>query len=187
MSRFIYIASDCPLSPRPNPHEKMMSVNEAIIAGVTDIPDILLRDDFDKDKPGVIMVSDRNVYIDIDTGTITDGDFDDDFDIWIPENSLDLKSNKKYFAVLEWHRLTEGRAENIIKYISDILKTTDEVELWHIWLGSDDLYHSLKSKKILLSDLTPEHIIQLEKRKIWDDVVINDIEIIYDHCYIITK
>ena len=66
----------------------------------------------------------------IDTGVIEDGDFDDDFNIWIPDNSLPLKSNKKYFAVLEWHRLTEGRAENIIKYISQSLENTDEIELW---------------------------------------------------------
>ncbi|MBR4035482.1 MAG: hypothetical protein IKJ05_01970, partial [Oscillospiraceae bacterium] len=140
MSRFIYIASDYPLSPLPNPHEKMMSVNEAISAGVTNIPDILLSDNFDRDKPGVIMVSDRTVNIDIDTGVIEDGNFDDDFNIWIADDSLVLKSNKKNFAVLEWHRLTEGRAENIIKYISEALDNTDEVELWHIWLGADDLY-----------------------------------------------
>jgi len=187
MSRFIYIASDYPLYARPNPHEKMMSVNEAISAGVANIPDFLLNDDFDKDKPDIVMVSDRNIDINIDTGVISDGDFDDDFNIWILDESLVLKSNKKYFAVLEWHRLTYVRADNIIKYIADTLENTDEVELWHIWLGAEDQYHSLKTKRLPLSELTAEHIIQFEKLKPWDDIIINDIEIIYDYCYVITK
>ena len=187
MSRFIYIASDYPLSPHPNPHEKMMSVNEAISAGVTNIPDILLSDNFDRDKPGVIMVSNRNVYIDIDTGTITDGDFDDDFNIWIPDNSLPLKSNKKYFAVLEWHRLTEGRAENIIKYISQSLENTDMIELCHIWLGAEDQYHHIKSKVFTIDEFTSKDIIELDKANLWGEIITDDIETVYDYRYIIKK
>jgi len=187
MSRFIYITSDYPLLPCPNPHEKMMSVNEAISVGATNIPDILLSDDFDKDKPSVIMVSDRTVNINIDTGVIEDGDFDDDFNIWIPDNSLPLKSNKKYFAVLEWHRLTEGRAENIIKYISQSLENTDEIELWHIWLGAEDQYHRIKSKVFTIDEFTSKDIIELDKANLWGEIITDDVETVYDYRYIIKK
>ena len=35
--------------------------------------------EIDRDKPDVIMVSDRDVIIDVNTGIITDGNFADDF------------------------------------------------------------------------------------------------------------
>ncbi len=44
-----------------NPHDKILSVNEALALGVQDIPDILLAPDFDRDKPEVILYSDREV------------------------------------------------------------------------------------------------------------------------------
>ncbi|MBP1571982.1 MAG: hypothetical protein J6C76_08790 [Oscillospiraceae bacterium] len=186
MSRFIYIASDYPLSPRPNPHEKMMSVNEALTASSANIPDFLLKDDFDKNKP-VILVSDRNIDINLDTGIINDGDFDDDFNIWIADGSLSLKSDKKYFAVLEWHRLTGGRAANIIKYIADALENADEVELWHIWLGAEDKYHCIKTKVFTIEELTPNDIIELDKANLWGEMITDDIETVYDYRYIIKK
>ena len=78
MSCLLYLASDKALPERPNPHERMLSVREAITAGVKDIPDFLLTGEVDLDKPGVILVSDREVRFDAENGTITDGDFDDD-------------------------------------------------------------------------------------------------------------
>lgn len=187
MSRVIYLASDYPLKPQPNPHEKMMSVNQAIAAGVQDIPQFMLADDFDKNKADTVMVSDRNINFNLDTGVIEDGDFDDDFNIWIPDNSLELKSNKKYFAILEWHRLTEGRAENIIKYIVQSLEKTDEVELWHIWLGAEDQYHSIKTKAFVIDELIPQDIIRLEKENLWGYMITDNIETVYDYCYLIKK
>lgn len=187
MSRIIYLASDYPLKPQPNPHEKMMSVNQAIAAGVQDIPQFMLADDFDKNKADTVMVSDRNINFNLDTGVIEDGDFDDDFNIWIPDNNLELKSNKKYFAILEWHRLTEGRAENIIKYIVQSLEKTDEVELWHIWLGAEDQYHSIKTKAFVIDELIPQDIIRLEKENLWGYMITDNIETVYDYCYLIKK
>ena len=187
MSNILYLASDCPLKPQPNPHEKMMSVKQALAAGVTGIPDFMLGSDFDQDKPDVLLISDRNIDFNIDTGIITDGDFDDDFNIWIPDGGEQLKSSKKYFAILQWGRLTEGRAGNIIKYISESLENTDEIELWHIWLGAEDQYHKLKSTTISIDHLSPQHIIQLENREMWGAMLTDELEIVYDHRYIITK
>ncbi len=187
MSNVIYIASDYPLEPLPNPHEKLMSVNRALAAGVNDIPQFMLADNFDKNKADTVMVSDRTINFNPDTGVIDDGDFDDDFNIWIPDSTANLLSCKKYYAILEWHRLTEGRAENIIKYIAQSLENTSEVELWHIWLGADDQYHRLKTKIFSLEQLTAQDIICLDKRKMWGDLITDDIETVYDYCYIIQK
>ena len=53
MSCILYIASNNPLPLQENPHEKPLSVREALALGITDLPDYLLAEDFDKDKPDV--------------------------------------------------------------------------------------------------------------------------------------
>ena len=55
MSCILYIASNNPLPLRENPHEKLLSVREALALGITDLPDCLLAEDFDKDKPDVVL------------------------------------------------------------------------------------------------------------------------------------
>ena len=45
--------------------------------------------------------------------------------------------------------------DNIIKYIADALEKTNEVELWHIWLGAEDQYHCIKTKVFTIEKLTP--------------------------------
>lgn len=78
MSCILYIASNNPLPLRENPHEKLLSVREALVLGITDLPDYLLAEDFDKDKPDVVLYADRDVVIHED-GTVEDGNFSDDF------------------------------------------------------------------------------------------------------------
>lgn len=173
MSRIICFASDLPFKHRPNPHEKIMSVNQAIAGGVCNIPDFMLSEYFDKNKPGVIMIADREVNFNID---ITDGDFA----IIASDNIYVLRSDKKYFAVLEYHKLTQGRILPIIGYIKEHLKLTDEIEPWHIWLGAEDEYHSLKAKRAPISQLTAEYIFRLENRNLHS-------EILTDYCLTITK
>lgn len=90
MSYLTYFASDYPLPIVKNPHDKLLSVNEALALGVEDIPDILLAPDFDRDKPEVILYSDREIVIDIDRNEIRDGAFDDDFALLKAEGMDDV-------------------------------------------------------------------------------------------------
>ena len=156
MSVLTYIASDFPLEERPNPHDRLVSVNEALALGLT-VPDILLRPDLDRDKPGVILCSDREVVFDIDKGEIRDGALDDDFALFCADGLDSIFTGKKYTVGLEWHYYTEGRARQVIDYIRENLQHTDTVELWHIWMGSCEK-PLIRSRTVSIHALTPEDI-----------------------------
>ena len=100
----------------------------------------------------------------INTGDTVSDNFDDDFSIrpFPPENVFGIHTEKPYCAKLEWHRYTEGRAENILAYIREHLQTADELELWHVWL--DDAETTIKKKKSYrLSELTTTILKELEE------------------------
>jgi len=160
MSVLFYLASDHPLEERPNPHMKTMSVNEALAFGITDIPDPLLKPGFDRDKPDVILWSD----IDLDARAEGDG-LDDDFSIWkLDPSTEDIYTEKKYRVYLEWN-YTRGRAEQVIQYVREQLKHTDELEIWHIWMGNGD-YPKIRKCTIGIDELTPDDLKELYDMKV---------------------
>ena len=164
MSHIIFAAADNPLESRPNPHEKMLSVNEAIALGVKNIPSSLLESDFDRDKPNVVLVCDRNINIDLETDCIDDGDYDDDFAVWAPDLPHDLPTEKPFAAVLQWGRCTEGRALQFIEYLREQLKTSQEIELFSVWLSDEIVIE--ESAKLSINELTVSHIQKLEQHPI---------------------
>ena len=105
MSALIYLAQDAPIPELKNPHYQALSVNEALERGV-EVPDFLLKDGTDRDKPGVILWSDIDDCPD-DSGP------DDDFAILPMEKTEDIFTEKQYCAMLEW-QYTPGRAELVI-------------------------------------------------------------------------
>lgn len=185
MSLCTYFASDWALASRPNPHDRLLSVNEALAAGVTDIPEFLLASDFDRDQPGVLLVSDREVVVDVDRGEIRDGSLDDDFSIRESSSCMDMFTDKKYTANLEWSYYTEGRAKQVIAYIRCHLEQADEMELWHIWMGID-VRPLIRSRSIALRDLKPDDIRELVERKVWSETV-TEYEIPVQYRLVITK
>ena len=164
MSHIIFAAADNPLESRPNPHEKMLSVNEAIALGVKNIPSSLLESDFDRDKPNVVLVCDRNINIDLETDCIDDGDYDDDFAVWAPDLPHDLPTEKPFAAVLQWGRCTEGRALQFIEYLREQLKTSQEIELFSVWLSDEIVIE--ESAELSINELTVSHIQKLEQHPI---------------------
>ena len=60
-----------------------------------------------------------SIEINLDNGTIDDGGADDNFFLLLFESVSDY-TNKKYGVYLEWN-YTDGRAEQILKYVSTIL------------------------------------------------------------------
>ncbi|MBE6540864.1 MAG: hypothetical protein E7672_00230 [Ruminococcaceae bacterium] len=157
MSVLTYIASNYPLEEIKNPHEKLLSVNEAIRCGIKDIPDFLLDSDFDRDKPGVVLYCDRDIEFDLERGKIIDGGFDDDFSLFSADGMDDVYTEKKYTVELQWNCFTEGRAERVIEYIRENLRHTDEVEMWHIWMGIGEM-PIVRSKTVGISQLKPDDI-----------------------------
>jgi len=169
MSALTYIASDHPLPIVPNPHERMVSVNEAIALGKTNIHDCLLAPDFDRDKPGVMLVSNREVVFNIDTGEIDDGALDDDFALLSAEGCDSMYTEKKYAVYLEWNYYTEGRAQRIIEYIKENLRQTGEVEIWRIWMGTHER-PLIRTTTIPISKLTPQDIQCLDNLTLFSDL-----------------
>lgn len=182
MSSVVYIASDFPLAERKNPHDKMVSINEALAQNIK-ISDYLLEREKDRDKPGVVMISDRDVIIDVDTGIITDGNFADDFAVLVAEKSDGMRTQKSYCAFLEMVRYTPERAAQFIEYLKEQLKNTSEIELWHAWIGneSDDIIHKIE-KNMSVDDLKSEDIAELMGQETWTES-----HEFTDYCYIISR
>ena len=135
MSFLVALASDMPLETLPNPHMKMLSVNEALEQGV-EVPKGMLMDyEIDRDEPGMIMWSDIEPAIDLENGIFDIPDPDDNFDIWPIDSGDDLQSEKAYLAAVEWSRCTPARAEILLDYIRRHMDSADELELWHTWMG----------------------------------------------------
>lgn len=179
MSCALYIASSTPITERPNPYDKTLSVNEALALGITDIPKFMLEEGFDRDSPDVLLCSDREVIFDIDNKTIEDGNFDDDFNIWLAESSQGLRTDKEYCAYIDWNKYTRGRAKQLIEYLKEQLNYGQEIELWYTWLDNGPL-HCVKVVEIPIDDLKPEDIEELEKQEVYK-------EPLTDYCYRITR
>ena len=179
MSSLFFLASDTPFKKLLNPHEKIISINEALTLGV-EIPDYALNMDLARDKP-ILLYMDREIKCHPDTNEIEDGNFDDDFSIrpFSPEKVFGIHTEKNYCAKLEWHRYTEGRAENIIAYIREHLQTANELELWHVWLDDAET-PVFKRKYYPLSELTSIVLKELEEVPLTTDPLVH-------YCYTIKQ
>jgi hypothetical protein len=109
--------------------------------------------------------------INIDEGTIYDGDADDNFSLCKFREVSDY-TDKKYGVSLEWAYYTESRAKLILKYISDALSRTDTVEVWHVWLPYDyyeyDERPIIKKKTLHIDEISPEDIREIDNAVIWE-------------------
>lgn len=181
MSALLFMASDVPFAERRNPHEKLLSVNEALELGIADIPDFMLEEDFDRNQPDVILYMDREIEINPQTNEIEDGNFADDFAIFpfLPQEMFGIHMEKPFCASLEWNRYTEERAENVIAYIREHLQKTEELEIWHVWLD-DAQMPVFRKKGLLLSELTAEVLQEIAEADL-------TIEPLVHYCYKIRK
>lgn len=110
------------------------------------------------------------IHIDIDKGTVFDGDADDNFFLRaFPD--IDLYSGMRYGVTLEWVYYTRGRAERILACIRQVLEHTDSVELWLAWLGSFREYDErprIHRYHASIGELTPEDIGEFTEKPIWN-------------------
>ena len=125
------------------------------------------------------------IEFDTETGVVFDGDFEDDFALYLAECLSDVRTEKKYAVYLEWSYYTEGRAKNIIEYIKENLRHTDEVELWRIWSGVGELFN-VHTKRFSVDSLTPELIRELDEREIRIDTV-EGYESVDQYQYVVRK
>ena len=170
VSLLTYIASDRPLKAVKNPHHTTLSVNEALAMGL-DVPACMLKDEFDKNEPDVILWSDIELVIDTVHNTVDDGGHDDDFAIFPIEKTADFYTEKQFCACLEWS-CTDARAAKVVEYIKEHLEKAREVEIWQMWLGGD-LPPKIKNGNIPVSKLTIADIKALDAAKAWEEIPIH--------------
>ena len=110
-----------------------------------------------------------SVLIDIDKGIIEDGGTDDNFCLFTFPDVHDY-TDKKYGVTLEWY-YTDGRAEQILKYIREALKDTESIELWHVWLMDYYEYEDspvIHKRKLTIGEITIKDIYELDNADIWN-------------------
>lgn len=180
MSSLLYIASNHPLPEVRNPHEKNLSVNEALAMGI-EVPEYLLAPGIDRDWKHAIYWSDRAIHFDLDHGSVEDGGFDDDFSILplpLRLSAEEIYTTKKHQSAIEciW---TENRAKAVIQYLLAHLEVADEVELWHIYMGSGER-PKLLHYEAHIQEFTPEDLIEIANLPVYEKELIH-------HCVTITK
>lgn len=109
------------------------------------------------------------LHINLDEGTIYDGGADDNFFLR-PFRDVQDYTDKKYGVWLEWN-YTDGRAEQILKYISDVLKHTDIVEMWHVWLTDYYEYEDspvIRKRTISIEEMTIHDVKEIDNAEIWN-------------------
>ena len=119
--------------------------------------------------PEIRPEKEHPLEINIDKGTIFDGDADDNFMIYPFRDSVKAYTDMEYGATLEWVYYTEGRGNRIIEIIETLLQHTDKVELWNFWLGDLDEYERpiIKVAKISFKELRPKDIEEWDSQIIW--------------------
>ena len=164
MSFLTYIASDAPLREVKNPHYRTLSVNEALKIGM-EIPEYMLEPEVDRDKPDALLWSDVTIVIDLENRTSYDGKADDNYAIWPLEKTADILTEKRFCVYLEW-QYTQGRANQVIKYIKENLEHTDEVEIWRIWMGGGFPQRIIKAE-IPVDKLTVDDVRKIDTIDPW--------------------
>ena len=107
--------------------------------------------------------------INMDKGMIYDGGADDNYFL-LPFHDVSDYTDKKYGVYLEWD-YTDGRAEQILKYMRAALDEAETIEFWRVWLM--DYYEFeerpfVHRKTISISELTTEHIKEIDNAVIWN-------------------
>ncbi|WP_214889514.1 hypothetical protein [Exiguobacterium sp. s142] len=123
MSEFQFIASNQPLQEVENPYIEYLSINEAIKKGVV-LPEMLTDDEeLDRDEKILMHVESEEQLDEIEVKR----------ELYYAEENVEAYSKKPHVAELRW-RYTETRAQQLVDYITDHLKTADEVEIWKVWV-----------------------------------------------------
>lgn len=133
MSEFQFITSDHPLKEVENPYVEFLSINEAIKRGVV-LPDMLTDDeDLDRDEK-ILMNVEAEEHLD---------EIEIKRDLYYDVANVEAYSSKPHVVELRW-RYSDTRAEQLVAYITDHLKTAEEVEIWKVW-GDELTEPSVKS------------------------------------------
>ena len=137
MSLFQFLACDKLLMEVKNPYIEFISINEALKRNI----DFTMNDtEIDKEEK-FIMFCDSEEHME---------EIEINHDMYYSSEYAEEYSNKQYFSELCW-RYTEARAKQLIEYLKEQLKSSDEIEIWSIWL---DDHKSASIKSINVNELS---------------------------------
>lgn len=110
-----------------------------------------------------------SIEINLDSGIIDDGGADDNFFL-LRFNDVSDYTDMKYGVYLEWD-YTDGRAEQIIKYMRAALEETEQLEFWHVWLTDYYEYEDrpvMHKRNISIGEMTIQDIKEIDSADIWN-------------------
>ncbi len=119
--------------------------------------------------PEVAPVKEYPLEIDVDSGTIYDGGADDNYFLHTFTDVRDY-TDKQYGVCLEWN-YTDGRAEQILNYMNEMLGKVEYIELWHVWLMDYCEYEDspvIHKRTISIDEITIRDIHELDSAEIWN-------------------
>ncbi len=112
---------------------------------------------------------DYPLHIDLDTGTVYDGGADDNYFL-LPFPEVHTYTGKACAVCLEWH-YTDGRAEQILRYIRRVLQHTDTMEVWHVWRMDCWAFEDrpvIHRKTVAADALTAAQLREIDEAEIWN-------------------
>jgi hypothetical protein len=119
--------------------------------------------------PEVRPQTEYPLEINLDEGTVFDGNADDNFFLLQFLDDMSEYSDLKQGVTLAWNYYTEGRAKRIIEIINDTLHHTERVELWNFWLGYLEYERPIiKTITIPIGELSPIEIEKWDKQEVWN-------------------
>ena len=126
------------------------------------------------------------ITIDTENGTVTAPP--EDFWEILPLKNLPLiRSEKRYYAAVEWPRSAPGNAGMLIDYLRCHLAQTDEVELWNLWDGDGAELIRIRRSSVSLKDLTAEQIFALCSADVVHPIRLGPAEAFIQYCLVITR
>ncbi|MCD7927263.1 MAG: hypothetical protein LUF80_00115 [Oscillospiraceae bacterium] len=97
-------------------------------------------------------------------------DDEDDSFFLFPFDGAGLYTNQKHVLLLEWD-CTEEQGSQLIQYLREALRSTEAVELWHVWLVDGWDYEDrpvFRRATLSINDLLPEHLRELDDKEVLD-------------------
>lgn len=146
MSRFIFIASDAPLTEVKNELIRYYSIND-LIENNLEVPGLLIGSDVDPNAKVILQVDSES---DFDEITIV-------CEIDIQHSYGAYYTSKPYIAELDW-RYNDVRAQKLIQYIQDEFNENrlSDIELWYIW--KDEIIDEVAIEEVDLGALGIDHL-----------------------------
>lgn len=146
MSYVTYLASDVGLAEMENRFVRYISINEALERGI-EVPHLEFLYDVDRNEPFLVYVEDENHFGELEIHALQD------------KTEEIFRYTKKPFVSSLSFTYNDLRADALLKYLKIHFAenpTSQEVEIWGIWLGEEKVIY--EQRYIEIEDMTYDSI-----------------------------